>query len=307
MGRRDRRRPRLILYGRAGASPGASFALFRVHPGMSTPLQDQPAPVNERRTADVAVDPAREPLLRLDAIHKRFGANVVLADVNLHMHAGEVLAIIGPSGSGKSTLLRCINQLEPPTAGRVTLAGVTIEAGRQPSGRELIALRRAVGMVFQSFNLFPHLTVLDNICLAQQRAMGRSRQEAEAVAMQLLKRVGLADKALQFPARCSGGQQQRIAIARALALEPQLMLFDEPTSALDPELGLEVLAVMRELAEGGMTMIVVTHEMHFAQSVSNRVLIMADGKIVEEGPSADVMRNPKSERARRFLNAVKDR
>jgi len=274
---------------------------------MSTPLQDQPAPVNERRAAGVAVDPVREPLLRLDAIHKRFGANVVLADVNLHMHAGEVLAIIGPSGSGKSTLLRCINQLEPPTAGRVTLAGVTIEAGRQPSGKELIALRRAVGMVFQSFNLFPHLTVLDNICLAQQRAMGRSRQEAEAVAMQLLKRVGLADKALQFPARCSGGQQQRIAIARALALEPQLMLFDEPTSALDPELGLEVLAVMRELAEGGMTMIVVTHEMHFAESVSNRVLIMADGKIVEEGPSADVMRNPRSERARRFLNAVKDR
>jgi polar amino acid transport system ATP-binding protein len=217
------------------------------------------------------------------------------------------VAIIGPSGSGKSTLLRCINQLEPPSAGRVMLAGVTIEAGVPPARKELVQLRRAVGMVFQSFNLFPHLTVLRNICLAQERTMGRSRAEAEQVAMQLLKRVGLADKAGQYPARCSGGQQQRIAIARALALEPQLMLFDEPTSALDPELGLEVLAVMRELAEGGMTMIVVTHEMHFAESVSNRVLVMADGKVVEEGPSDSVMRNPQSERARRFLAAVKDR
>ena len=162
-------------------------------------------------------------------------------------------------------------------------------------------------MVFQSFNLFPHLTVLRNICLAQERTMGRSRAQAEAVAMQLLKRVGLADKAMQYPARCSGGQQQRIAIARALALEPQVMLFDEPTSALDPELGLEVLAVMRELAEGGMTMIVVTHEMHFAEEVSDRVLVMADGRIVEQGPSATVMRDPQSERAKRFLSAVKNR
>ena len=258
--------------------------------------------------SDVAAPvPDGEPLLRLDAVRKRYGAHEVLAGVDLRMQAGEVLAVIGPSGSGKSTLLRCINQLEPPTAGRVTLAGVTIEAGQQPSRQELIRLRRAVGMVFQSFNLFPHLTVLRNICLAQERAMGRSRAEAEDIAMQLLKRVGLADKAHQYPARCSGGQQQRIAIARALALGPQLMLFDEPTSALDPELGLEVLAVMRELAEGGMTMVVVTHEMHFAESVSNRVLIMADGRIVEEGPSASVMRDPQSERARRFLNAVKNR
>ena len=189
----------------------------------------------------------------------------------------------------------------------MTLAGVTIEAGRAPSRRDLLQLRRAVGMVFQSFNLFPHLTVLRNICLAQERAMGRSRQEAEDVAMKLLRRVGLEDKAQQYPSRCSGGQQQRIAIARALALDPQVMLFDEPTSALDPELGLEVLAVMRELAEGGMTMIVVTHEMHFAESVSNRVLVMADGRIIEEGPSATVMRNPQNPRAQRFLNAVKDR
>ncbi len=251
--------------------------------------------------------PAGEPLLRLDAIHKRFGAHEVLAGVNLKMQAGEVVAIIGPSGSGKSTLLRCVNLLEPPTSGRVTLAGVTVEAGRPVPGRDLKQLRRAVGMVFQSFNLFPHLSVLRNVCLAQERVLGRDRAQAEAVAMQLLSRVGLADKAHQFPARCSGGQQQRIAIARALALEPQLMLFDEPTSALDPELGLEVLAVMRELAQGGMTMIVVTHEMHFAENVSDRVLIMADGRVVEEGPSGAVMRDPQSERARRFLRAVKDR
>ena len=250
---------------------------------------------------------AVEPLLRLDAIHKRYGAHEVLRGVDLHMNVGEVVAIIGPSGSGKSTLLRCINQLEPPTQGRVTLGGVTIEAGQEPSRRELTQLRRVVGMVFQSFNLFPHLTVMRNICLAQERVLGRSRAEAEAVALQLLKRVGLADKAGQYPGRCSGGQQQRIAIARALALDPKLMLFDEPTSALDPELGLEVLAVMRELAEGGMTMVVVTHEMHFAEVVSNRVLIMADGVVVEEGPSASVMRNPQSERARRFLKATRDR
>ena len=262
-------------------------------------------PVRERSGPTEASN--GEPLLRLDAIHKRFGAHEVLSGIDLKMRAGEVVAVIGPSGSGKSTLLRCVNQLEPPTAGRVTLAGVTIEAGQEPKRKDLVQLRRAVGMVFQSFNLFPHLTVLRNVCLAQERTMGRSRQQAEAVAMQLLTRVGLADKAHQYPARCSGGQQQRIAIARALALGPQLMLFDEPTSALDPELGLEVLAVMRELAEGGMTMIVVTHEMRFAESVSNRVLIMADGKIVEEGPSATVMRNPQSERARRFLNAVQDR
>ena len=246
-------------------------------------------------------------LLRLDAIRKQYGYHVVLDDVNLKLRAGEVMAIIGPSGSGKSTLLRCVNLLEQPTSGRVTLAGVMVEAGKPTPRKDLLQLRRAVGMVFQSFNLFPHLTVLRNVCLAQERTLGRSRQEAEAVAMQLLKRVGLADKAQQYPARCSGGQQQRIAIARALALDPQMMLFDEPTSALDPELGLEVLAVMRELAEGGMTMLVVTHEMHFAESVSNRVLVMADGRIVEEGPSASVMRDPQSARARRFLSAVKNR
>ena len=250
---------------------------------------------------------AREPILRCDAIGKTFGQHVVLDGIDFTMRAGEVVAVIGPSGSGKSTLLRCINQLEPPTSGRVSLAGVTIEAGRSPSRKELNQLRRSVGMVFQSFNLFPHLTVLRNVSLAQERVLGRSREAADKVSLQLLSRVGLADKGGQYPGRCSGGQQQRVAIARALALDPQMMLFDEPTSALDPELGLEVLAVMRELAEGGMTMIVVTHEMHFAETVSDRVIIMADGKIVEQGPSAELMRNPQTPRAQRFLNAVKDR
>ena len=249
----------------------------------------------------------RSELVRLDAIRKSYGLHTVLDDVNLKVLAGEVMAIIGPSGSGKSTLLRCVNLLERADSGRVTLAGVVVEGGKPTPRKDLLQLRRSVGMVFQSFNLFPHLTVLRNISLAQERTMGRSREEAEAVGMQLLKRVGLADKATQYPARCSGGQQQRIAIARALALDPQVMLFDEPTSALDPELGLEVLAVMRELAEGGMTMIVVTHEMHFAENVSNRVLVMADGRIIEEGPSAEVMRNPQTARAKRFLSAVKDR
>jgi polar amino acid transport system ATP-binding protein len=250
---------------------------------------------------------AREPLLRLEAIHKRFGAFEALSGIDLQVSTGEVVAIIGPSGSGKSTLLRCINQLEPPTSGRVVLAGVSLEAGQEPSRDALMRLRRSVGMVFQSFNLFPHLTVLRNVSLAQERVMGRSRKDADEISMQLLSRVGLADKASQYPGRCSGGQQQRIAIARALALDPQLMLFDEPTSSLDPELGLEVLAVMRELAENGMTMIVVTHEMHFAESVSDRVIIMAEGRIIEEGASAQVMRNPTAERAKRFLHAVNDR
>jgi polar amino acid transport system ATP-binding protein len=245
--------------------------------------------------------------LRVEKVGKTFGPHRVLQDVSFHMRTGEVIAIIGPSGSGKSTLLRCINQLEPPTEGRVSIGDVTIEAGRPPARRELVTLRRRIGMVFQSFNLFPHLSVLRNVSLAQERTMGRSRKEADERSMELLARVGLADKAAQYPVRCSGGQQQRIAIARALALEPEMMLFDEPTSALDPELGLEVLAVMKELATSGMTMIVVTHEMHFAESVSDRVIVMADGRILEEGASEDVMRRPKTERAAKFLSAVRDR
>jgi polar amino acid transport system ATP-binding protein len=218
-----------------------------------------------------------------------------------------VLAIIGPSGSGKSTLLRCINYLEQPNEGILRVGPVTLNASQPVSRAELSALRRRVGMVFQSFNLFPHMTVLRNVSLAQERVLGRSREEADERSIKLLKRVGLEDKASQYPSRCSGGQQQRIAIARALALDPEVMLFDEPTSALDPELGLEVLSVMRELADSGMTMVVVTHEMGFAENVSDTVMIMADGQIVEKGPSKDVMRNPQMERTQRFLRAVHDR
>jgi polar amino acid transport system ATP-binding protein len=247
------------------------------------------------------------PILCVEKVGKTFGPHRVLQDVSFKMHAGEVVAIIGPSGSGKSTLLRCINQLEPPTEGTVKIGDVTVEATHAPNRKELVTLRRRIGMVFQSFNLFPHLTVLRNVSLAQERTMGRSRKEADERSIELLARVGLADKAGQFPVRCSGGQQQRIAIARALALEPEIMLFDEPTSALDPELGLEVLAVMKELATSGMTMIVVTHEMHFAESVSDRVIIMADGRILEQGASAEVMRRPTTDRAAKFLNAVRDR
>ncbi|WP_437405517.1 amino acid ABC transporter ATP-binding protein [Sinorhizobium meliloti] len=249
----------------------------------------------------------REEIVRVSNVGKSFGAHRVLEGVNLSVCSGEVLAIIGPSGSGKSTLLRCLNQLEPQTQGSVTLAGITIDAAKPATKKQLNDLRRAAGMVFQSFNLFPHLSVLQNISLPQQRVLGRSKVEADERSKALLERVGLATKADYYPVRCSGGQQQRIAIARALALDPKIMLFDEPTSALDPELGLEVLGVMKELAHGGMTMIVVTHEMHFAETVSNRVMIMADGKVLEEGPSASVMRDPQTERAKKFLQAVKNR
>jgi polar amino acid transport system ATP-binding protein len=249
----------------------------------------------------------REEIVSVSNVGKSFGTHRVLEGVNLSVRSGEVLAIIGPSGSGKSTLLRCLNQLEPQTEGVIKLAGITIDAAKPATKKQLTELRRAAGMVFQSFNLFPHLSVLENISLPQQRVLGRTRSEANDRSKALLERVGLGNKADHYPVRCSGGQQQRIAIARALALDPKIMLFDEPTSALDPELGLEVLSVMKELAEGGMTMIVVTHEMHFAETVSNRVMIMADGRVLEEGPSRSLMRDPQTERAKRFLQAVKNR
>lgn len=248
-----------------------------------------------------------KPLVKVDQLEKSFGSLSVLNKVSLSVNPGGVLAIIGPSGSGKSTLLRCLNYLEIPDKGRISLAGVDIVAEKHPSQKQIMDMRRSAGMVFQSFNLFPHMTVLQNVSLAQRRVLGRSVKEADENSHILLKRVGLDSKAGEYPHRCSGGQQQRIAIARALALNPKIMLFDEPTSALDPELGLEVLSVMRELAEDGMTMIVVTHEMHFAESVSDHVMIMADGNIIENGPSAEVMRNPQTERAQRFLRAVRDR
>ena len=251
--------------------------------------------------------PGITPAVSLTGLDKSFGAHRVLNGINLSVHPGEVLAIIGPSGSGKSTLLRCINFLEPPDSGIVTVGDVTLHGGKPASQRELWRLRQNLGMVFQSFNLFPHMSVLRNVSLAQERVLRRNRREADEISMQLLSRIGLADKAQQYPSRCSGGQQQRIAIARALALDPKVMLFDEPTSSLDPELGFEVLVVMRELARSGMTMIVVTHEMGFAENVSEHTMVMADGVIVEYGLSREVMRRPRTERAQRFLRAVTDR
>ncbi|GMA41978.1 amino acid ABC transporter ATP-binding protein [Mobilicoccus caccae] len=245
--------------------------------------------------------------IHCDRVDKSFGAHKVLDQVSLSVREGEVVAMIGPSGAGKSTFLRCINLLERPDSGTITVEGHTIDVGSDFSKKDLAALRRSVGMVFQSFNLFPHLTVLRNVALPQMRVLLRSKGEAEERAMALLERVGLQDKAGQYPARCSGGQQQRVAIARALALDPNVMLFDEPTSALDPEVGLEVLAVMRELAGEGMTMVVVTHEMQFARDVSDTLVVMADGGIIEQGDPQAVFTDPQHERTRRFLRAVVDR
>ncbi|MDJ0460022.1 amino acid ABC transporter ATP-binding protein [Arthrobacter sp. NQ7] len=246
--------------------------------------------------------------VKVRGLGKAYGKNTVLHDVNLEMNQGEVVSIIGPSGAGKSTFLRCLNYLEVPNAGTITIGDTTVNAGeKRPDRASLDRLRRVTGMVFQSFNLFPHLTVMENIALPQRKVLGRSREEANSVANSLLNRVGLASKSDQHPSRLSGGQQQRIAIARALALSPKVMLFDEPTSALDPELGLEVLAVMRDLADEGMTMIVVTHEMHFARDVSDRVMVMADGGVLELGPSEQVMTAPTHERTKKFLRAVLDR
>jgi polar amino acid transport system ATP-binding protein len=240
-------------------------------------------------------------------VSKSYGSLTVVHDVSMDVTPGEVVAMIGPSGAGKSTLLRCINLLERPESGEITVGDLTIHPGTGVTSKELTRLRRTAGMVFQSFNLFPHLTVLRNVSIAQERVLGRGRKEADERSRELLARVGLASKADTYPTRSSGGQQQRIAIARALAMEPKVMLFDEPTSALDPELGLEVLQVMRELADEGMTMIVVTHEIHFAQDVSDRVVVMADGRVIEEGPPRQVLTAPANERTQRFLRAVTDR
>jgi len=244
-----------------------------------------------------AVKPAFEPLLRLDSVVKSFGDNLVLDGIDLEVTSGEVLVVIGPSGSGKSTLLRCINLLEPLDSGRIDFEGAEITA----KGTDVSHVRQQIGMVFQQFNLFPHLTVLDNLTLAARRIRKLSRTEAEARAHTLLAQVGLEEKAHQHPHQLSGGQQQRVAIARALMMAPHVMLFDEVTSALDPELVGEVLVVMRDLAREGMTMLVVTHEMQFAREVGDRLIFMDEGKIVEQGAPTDVLDEPQEERTRQFL------
>jgi polar amino acid transport system ATP-binding protein len=236
-------------------------------------------------------------MVRLESVRKSFGDLVVLDGVDLEVAPGEVLVVIGPSGSGKSTLLRCVNLLEPIDSGRIFLEGEEITA----KGVDVSAVRQRIGIVFQQFNLFPHLRVIDNLTLAARRVRKRPRAEAEESARQLLERVGLEEKAGQYPHQLSGGQQQRVAIARALMMNPHVMLFDEVTSALDPELVGEVLIVMRDLAKVGMTMIVVTHEMQFAREVGDHLVFMDEGRIVEEGKPVDVLDRPKEERTRRFL------
>jgi ABC-type polar amino acid transport system, ATPase component len=238
--------------------------------------------------------------VEIRGLHKSFGHIEVLKGIDFTVEPGQVVCVIGPSGSGKSTLLRCVNLLERPTAGQVFVDGVELT----DPDVDIDAARRHIGMVFQQFNLFPHLTVLRNITIAQERVLRRSRREAERIARDNLDRVGLADRADAYPAQLSGGQQQRVAIARALAMDPALMLFDEPTSALDPELVGDVLAVMRKLAEDGMTMLVVTHEMGFAREVADRVVFMDGGVIVEDGPPEQVIGAPEHERTRTFLRRV---
>jgi ABC-type polar amino acid transport system ATPase subunit len=235
------------------------------------------------------------------AVHKQFGAHTVLRGVDLRVEARELAFIIGPSGSGKSTLLRCLNRLETPTSGAIEVDGTDLLHPRT----DINAVRRRIGMVFQQFNLYPHMTALANVTLALRKVAGKGREEAEATARAALARVGLADRAGHLPAQLSGGQQQRVAIARAIALEPRVMLFDEPTSALDPELVGSVLAVMRELRETGMTMVVVSHEMGFARAAADRVLFMADGVVVEQGPPAQIFEAPEHARTRAFIGQIR--
>ncbi len=239
-------------------------------------------------------------MVELRGVHKRFGKLEVLRGVDLTVSLAEVLVIIGPSGVGKSTLLRCVNLLEKIDSGTVLLEGEDITR----PGVDVNRVRRRIGMVFQQFNLFPHLTAMDNLTLAPRKLLGLSRSEAEGQGRELLARVGLADKAGSYPHQLSGGQQQRVAIARALMMKPHVMLFDEVTSALDPELVSEVLDVMRDLAKSGMTMLVVTHEMGFAREVGDRLVFIADGVIAEEGRPGDVLDNPRQERTQQFLRRV---
>jgi polar amino acid transport system ATP-binding protein len=233
-------------------------------------------------------------------LHKYFGDNEVLKGIDFHVDEGQVVCVIGPSGSGKSTLLRCVNRLEEPTSGRILVEGLDI---CDPE-TDLASVRSRIGMVFQQFNLFPHMSVLANLCIAQRRVRKRNKDDAVRIARDNLARVGLAEKENAYPAHLSGGQQQRVAIARALSMEPDMMLFDEPTSALDPELVGDVLAVMRALATEGMTMMVVTHEMGFAREVGDNLVFMDGGVIVEEGDPVEVLGNPQHARTQAFLSKV---
>ena len=241
-----------------------------------------------------------QPIVRIQNLRKVFGDNEVLRDIDIAVQKGEVVVILGPSGSGKSTMLRCINFLEVPTSGHIWFEDIEITAPKT----DVNAVREKIGMVFQSFNLFPHLTAKGNVMLAQQKVLKRSKEEAARIAVEQLKKVGLGDRVDFFPSQLSGGQQQRVAIARALAMDPHVMLFDEVTSALDPELVRGVLDVMKQLAAGGMTMLVVTHEMGFARDVASRVVFMDGGVIVEQGTPEEVFDHPKSERTKDFLGHI---
>jgi len=250
---------------------------------------------------DYTVDTQSEPMIRLRGLSKTFDKTIhAVRDMDLDVAEGEVLVIVGPSGSGKSTVLRCINLLEVPTTGTVTVDGFELT----DSSTDIDHVRAEVGMVFQQFNLFPHLTVIQNITLAQRKVRNRSRSEAIDMARRQLTRVGIPEKADAYPRQLSGGQQQRVAIARALAMEPRVMLFDEPTSALDPEMVKEVLDVMLELASEGMTMVVVTHEMGFARAAADRLLFIDEGEVVEVGPPEEVFANPTQDRTRAFFDKI---
>jgi polar amino acid transport system ATP-binding protein len=251
-------------------------------------------------TFEKTLAPAGVPAIQVSQLHKYFGENEVLKGIDFHVDQGQVVCVIGPSGSGKSTLLRCVNRLEEPTSGTILVEGIDI---CDPE-IDLDQVRSRIGMVFQSFNLFPHMTAMRNLCIAQQRVKGRSKDEAVAVARANLEKVGLAGKVDAYPAHLSGGQQQRVAIARALSMDPDMMLFDEPTSALDPELVGDVLQVMKDLASEGMTMMVVTHEMGFAREVGDHLVFMDGGVIVEEGDPHEVLAHPQHERTQLFLSKV---
>ena len=245
---------------------------------------------------------SNEVVVSIKNLQKSFGDNVVLRDIDLDVHRGEVVVVLGPSGSGKSTMLRCINRLEEPTSGSIMVEGVDVCA----KGVDLNKVRTHLGMVFQQFNLFPHLSVKKNVMLAQQKVLKRSKEEAEKIAIEELTKVGLAERIDFMPSQLSGGQQQRVSIARAMALKPKILFFDEPTSALDPELTGEILKVIKDLAAEKMTMVIVTHEMNFAREAADRIIFMDNGVIEEEGTPEEVFDNPKSERTREFIAGYSD-